>query len=209
MEIEIKNNHFILHHSGTLYWKEQKTLLISDVHLGKIAHFRKHGLAIPENAIGENFRRMDEVVVLFEPATIIFLGDLFHSEINNEWQFFCDWVHRTKVEIILVEGNHDVISKRHYCDLNIVIFPKLFLDGFLFTHHPIEMEGYFNFCGHLHPGIKLNSVGRQFLKLECFFHSPNQMILPAFGEFTGNYFMKPQKDDQVYAIADDRVIQVV
>lgn len=209
MKINIRNNEFHLHASGALFWVAQNTLLISDVHLGKIAHFRKHGLAIPSMAIGENFKRMDEVVALFRPSTIIFLGDLFHSELNNEWHFFCDWVHETNVEIILVEGNHDIISKRHYCDLNITVFPKLVIEEFLLTHHPTETEGFFNFCGHIHPGIKLRDLGRQSLKLPCFFQKENQMILPAFGEFTGNYFMKPEENDSVYAIANDTVIQVV
>jgi len=209
MKIEIKNNHFTLHPSGALFWEEQAVLLISDVHLGKIAHFRKHGLAVPSTAIPENFNRLDEVVNFFNPKTIIFLGDLFHSEINSEWNFFCDWVHKMNVEIILVEGNHDVISKRHYCDLNIGIFPKLFIDGFLLTHHPTETDGYFNFCGHIHPGIKLRDVGRGVLKLACFFKRGEQMILPAFGEFTGNYFIKLQEKDAVYAIANNEVIRVI
>lgn len=208
MEINIRNNEFHLHSSGAVFWKQQNTLLISDVHLGKIAHFRKNGLAIPSMPIGENFKRMDEVVALYNPATIIFLGDLFHSELNNEWNFFCDWVHKTQVELILVEGNHDIISKRHYCDLNIVVFPKLFIGDFLLTHHPTETDGFYNFCGHIHPGIKLRDLGRQALKLACFFQRENQLILPAFGEFTGNYFMKPQENDSVYAIANDTVIKV-
>lgn len=209
MRIEIDHNHFILHHSGAMYWEEQQTLLIADVHLGKITHFRKHGLAVPAAAIAENFNRLNQVVAFFDPVTVIFLGDLFHSEINNEWSFFCDWVNQSKgVEIILVEGNHDVISRRDYCDLSITVFPKLFIDGFLLTHHPAETEGFFNYCGHIHPGIKIKEVGRQSLKLPCFFRKPQQLILPAFGAFTGNYFMRPDENDQVYAIANDTVIQV-
>ena len=209
MEIEIRNNKFTLHPSGSIFWEAQNILLISDVHLGKIAHFRKNGLAIPESAILENFVRLDEVVALFNPNKIIFLGDLFHSQINNEWHFFADWVRSIDAEIILVEGNHDIIAKQHYSDLDIVIHPKLVIDNFLLTHCPTESEDYFNFCGHIHPGIKLKDLGRQALKLACFFNKENQMILPAFGEFTGNYFLKPQESDSVYAIAKDKVIKVV
>ena len=209
MKIEIRNNTFTLHPSGSVFWKEQNILLISDVHLGKIAHFRKNGLAIPENAIPENFKRLDTVVDFFNPKKIIFLGDLFHSKINNEWHFFAAWVNSIEAEIILVEGNHDIIAKQNYSDLNIVIVAKLLIEEFLLTHHPTESEAYFNFCGHIHPGIKLKDLGRQALKLACFFNKENQMILPAFGEFTGRYFLKPQKNDAVYAIANDRIIKVV
>ncbi len=208
MNIEVHNNHFTLHASGAVFWEEQQALLISDVHLGKVGHFRKHGLAIPSLAIAENFNRLDEVVGLFQPEKIIFLGDLFHSDINNEWKFFCDWVNKTKVEIMLVEGNHDIISGEHYCHLDIVIYPKLIIGSFLLTHHPTEDVQLFNFCGHIHPGIKLKDLGRQALKLSCFFRKENQMILPAFGEFTGNYFMRPDANDKVYAIAGNEVIRV-
>ena len=208
MKITISGYDFILNASGALFWKEKKILMISDAHLGKIAHFRKHGVAIPENAILENFKRMDEVVELFGPDKIIFLGDLFHSKINYEWELFCQWVNKINVEIILIEGNHDIILSNHYCNLNIAIHTQLIINGFVLTHHPTETDGLFNFCGHVHPGIKLKDVGRQSLKLSCFFKKKRQLILPAFGEFTGNYFIKPQVNDKVYAIANGEVIRV-
>ena len=176
---------------------------------GKIAHFRKNGLAIPQNAIHENFKRLDEVLALFNPYKIIFLGDLFHSKMNNEWKMFVDWVNKMSLKIILVEGNHDIIAKQHYEELGIAVSPKLIIDEFLLTHHPTETEHVFNFCGHVHPGIKLNDVGRQSLKLACFFRKENQMILPSFGEFTGKYFIKPDEKDCVFAIAKDKVIRVI
>ena len=209
MDIEIENNNFTLHASGAIFWKEKNTVLISDVHLGKIAHFRKNGLAIPENAILENFTRMDEVLELFKPEKLIFLGDLFHSKINNEWILFANWVKKIDLEIILVEGNHDIIDKQNYASLNIGIHSKLLIDNFLLTHHPIETDNFFNFCGHIHPGIKLKDVGRTLLKLACFFQKEKQLIFPAFGEFTGQFYLEPKENDKVYAIANTDVIRVV
>ena len=45
--IEINNHNFILHPSGAIFWLEKKTLFLADVHLGKVAHFRKNGIAVP------------------------------------------------------------------------------------------------------------------------------------------------------------------
>lgn len=209
MEIEIRHNNFTLHPSGAVYWEEQKALLISDVHLGKITHFRKHGLAIPEKAILGNFKRLDEVVELFSSYKIIFLGDLFHSKINNEWNLFAEWVNKISSKIILVEGNHDIITKQHYDELDIDVFPKLIIDDFLLTHHPTETDQVFNLCGHVHPGIKLKDLGRQSMKLPCFFIKENQFILPAFGEFTGKYYIQPEENDRIYAVVEDKIIQVI
>lgn len=208
MNIILNNQNLILHKSGAAFWEEKKILLISDVHLGKVAHFRKHGIGIPKDAIFENFTRLDNVLALFRPETIIFLGDLFHSKINKEWDFFVEWKKNHSQKIILVEGNHDIISKELYTDLDIEIHSELQIDNFLLTHHPTEKEGLFNFCGHLHPGIQLRGLGRQFLSLPCFFKKPNQMIFPAFGEFTGNAYLTPSENDKVYAITKEDVIEI-
>jgi DNA ligase-associated metallophosphoesterase len=209
MTININNQTFTLHQFGAVFWEEQSILLISDVHLGKVAHFRKHGMAIPNDAIFENFKRLNVVVDLFKPKTVIFLGDLFHSKINMEWELFADWTKTMQQEIILIEGNHDIIAKHHYEDLNIKMDSELAIDHFIFTHHPTEREDFFNFCGHIHPGIKLKGIGKQYLNLSCFFRKPNQMILPAFGAFTGNFYLIPTENDLVYGITKDGVFQVV
>jgi DNA ligase-associated metallophosphoesterase len=208
LDIQINSRDFILHCSGALYWTEKQMLLISDAHLGKVSHFRKHGAAIPGGAIHKNFDKLDSVVNHFNPRLICFLGDLFHSTLNNEWLLFQDWVARTPMPMVLVAGNHDIISPKKYKDLNITIVSEWVHDGFLLTHHPEEREGLFTLSGHIHPAVLLAGGGRQFLKLPCFFRSPNQMILPAFGEFTGTYVMEPQEGDTIYVITKDDVVEV-
>ncbi|PZR21714.1 MAG: ligase-associated DNA damage response endonuclease PdeM [Flavobacterium psychrophilum] len=208
LEIEINNNTFVLHCSGGMYWVEKRMLLISDTHLGKISHFRKHGSPLPENAIFSNFIKLDRVVDYFDPESICFLGDLFHSTLNKEWQLFQEWVEQTARPIILVAGNHDIISHYEYEKLNITVVSELSLDGFLMTHYPEEREDFFTFSGHIHPAVLLSGKGRQFLKLPCFFRTPTQMILPAFGDFTGTYLMDPGRNDSVYAIAEEQIIEI-
>ncbi|MFD2588801.1 ligase-associated DNA damage response endonuclease PdeM [Croceitalea marina] len=206
--IQIKNQEFILHPNGGIFWVEKSMLLISDVHLGKVAHFRKFGAAVPQKAIHKNFILLDEIVSYFQPFQICFLGDLFHSSLNKEWQFFENWVEKTPSEILLVAGNHDIIAPEKFEALGIKIFQELEIEGFLLTHHPEERDSYFNFCGHIHPAVRLQGFGRQRLKLPCFFKKKQQLILPAFGEFTGTYVLEPTKEDEVFAIAEDEVIKV-
>ena len=198
----------MLHCSGALYWVEKRMLLISDVHLGKISHFRKHGSALPGNAMFTNFVKLDAAVEYFNPETICFLGDLFHSTLNSEWHLFKEWVERTAAPIVLVAGNHDIISPHKYDEVNITVVSEWVLDGFLLTHHPEEREELFTLSGHIHPAVLLEGKGRQFLKLPCFFRSRKQMILPAFGEFTGTYVMDPGEGDTIYAITKQDVVIV-
>ena len=200
------NQTFILHPSGAMFWEEEDLLVISDVHLGKVSHFRKFGSAVPQKAIAGNFKKMDEVIGSFDPSKIAFLGDLFHSSLNKEWLLFEQWMETVSAEVILVEGNHDIISPLKYETLGIFITSEMVIKNFLFTHHPEERPGFFNFSGHIHPGVRINGLGRQQLKLSCFFKSKDQLILPAFGEFTGKHILIPQGDDEVYVVTKEEVI---
>ncbi len=207
-EIRINGEGFILHPCGTVYWISQKMLLIADVHLGKVTHFRKAGVAVPTDSINRNFERLDNLIDYFDPETICFLGDLFHSYINSEWDLFSKWVCKVKREIILIMGNHDIIAHSKFCDIDVAIFHEIAKDGFLLTHKPEIRNGYFNFAGHIHPCVRLRGKGRQFLKLSCFYMKSDQMILPAFGEFTGTHEMTPEEGDSIFAIADGDVMEV-
>lgn len=74
---QILGHDFILHPSGVCYWEQTQWLLISDVHLGKVSHFRKHGAAVPQNAIQKNFTSMNAAVAHFFPQKNNFHGRPF------------------------------------------------------------------------------------------------------------------------------------
>lgn len=208
LEITINSQNFTLHPSGAIYWENQKMLLIADVHLGKVIHFRKYGAAVPASAAYKNLENLTEVTNYFEPEVVCFLGDLFHSKLNEEWHDFEKWVEYCQAEVILISGNHDIIPVYLYEEIRIKVYDDMLLDGFYLSHHPTEMDGKFNFCGHIHPGIRMKGVGRQFLKFSCFYKTENQLILPAFGNFTGKHILTPSEKDEVYAIVEGEVIRV-
>lgn len=209
MLISIQNHEFELHPLGVIYWKSQQTLLIADVHLGKIAHFRKHGSAIPQQASLKNFELLDTVVGHFKPKKIYFLGDLFHSYINKEWALWENWRKKYAViKMLLIVGNHDIISPTVYQKIDVETMEELIWNKFLFTHHPEQREGYINFCGHIHPGVVIKGIGKQKIRAACFFQKPNQMILPAFGYFTGKHTMAVEDSDNIYGILDNEVIPI-
>ncbi|MDO1513236.1 ligase-associated DNA damage response endonuclease PdeM [Maribacter confluentis] len=206
--IQIRDQSFKMHSSGTLFWEERSMLLVSDVHLGKVSHFRKYGAAVPQAAVQKNFDMMDESIAYFKPKTLVFMGDLFHSSLNREWEIFENWVQEKTLDIILVSGNHDILSPLKYKAIGINVVEEMVLGSFLLTHHPMERDGLFNFSGHIHPAIKLSGLGRQTVKLPCFYKTEHQMILPAFGEFTGTFTLEPCNGCEVYALLGDAVLPV-
>ena len=207
-EIVLCQQHFLLHPSGGIFWKETQTWLLADVHLGKVAHFRKHGIAVPRKAEGAFYQKMEGLLKEYPSNRILFLGDLFHSYQNNEWFLFEAWVKQQKAELILIQGNHDIIPAQKFTLLGLTVLDSLEEAGFFFTHYPTEKESCFVFCGHLHPGIKLMGNGQQRLTLPCFYRTPKQLILPAFGSFTGLYLLSPKREDQVYALTENAVVEI-
>ena len=51
MDIEILDEQFDLYPQKAIFWRTQHTLLLSDLHLGKINHFRKAGIPVPANTL--------------------------------------------------------------------------------------------------------------------------------------------------------------
>jgi DNA ligase-associated metallophosphoesterase len=208
LRVTLHNQHFQLHHTGACYWEEQDVVLLADVHLGKSAHFRKHGMAIPSVADDGEYDKLTQVIADFKPSRLWFLGDLFHSYQNAEWHFFEQWVRYQEIEIALVMGNHDIICRSKFEELGMKTYDSLEMGGLFLTHHPQEVENRFNIAGHIHPSVKLEGVGRQKIKLSCFFCSDTGMILPAFGDFTGTYSLQPKKGNRIFVIADDEVVEL-
>jgi len=191
-----------------MYWPKEEMLIVADLHLGKIDHFRKHGSALPNLSNAVDYIHLEQNINEFKPQRLVFLGDLFHSTLNKSWFIFEQWVHRQPVEFILVIGNHDIIPVKRFEDLGFSIEYNLDISGFSLTHIPEDKEDLFNFCGHVHPGFRLRGKGRQQLKLSCFYQKANQMILPAYGSFTGNYYVKPEEDEHIYVLTEDSVLKV-
>lgn len=196
---------------GAVYWEAKQTLWLSDLHLGKAAHFRKHGVPIGSEPTLATLHRLREQLKSRQPSRVLMLGDLFHSDINREWEPFaglCDeFAH---LEWVLVQGNHDMIPDALLRESGIEQVGRLDEAPFTFTHDPADLEPDFGYhvCGHVHPGIRLAGAGRQRLRLRCFHVSDRQAVMPAYGAFTGMYTIDPAKTDRVFAVTGEAVIEV-
>jgi DNA ligase-associated metallophosphoesterase len=211
MEVEILDEQIVLFPQKALFWKKHDILLIADLHLGKINHFRKSGIPVPTRANDRNLEALMEMIEITKPKRIICLGDLFHSHYNPEWEVFGELVkYFSGVSFELVIGNHDIMSDHQYQRKGIALHTHLKIRPFLFTHHPLDEipDNDYNISGHIHPGVFLKGKGRQSLTLPCFYFGSKQAYLPAFGSFTGLALIKPKKDDKVYVVADNKILSV-
>ena len=195
-----------------IYWQEEKTLIIADIHLGKVGHFRKAGIGIPKQMEQDDLALISDLIDEYKPAKIIFLGDLFHSDMNNDWDWLVMWRSLfKKIDMVLVVGNHDILNQKFYTDLNFDLYDTLNIGPFLFSHEPIKRKGLtdddvYVVCGHIHPGVTLKGGGRQMLTLPCFHFGAKQAIIPAFGKFTGKVCVRNVRGDKVFAVLKNKVI---
>jgi len=197
-----------------IFWQQEKALIAADVHLGKVGHFRKAGIAVPRDMEQTELGILSDLVFEHKPEKLIFLGDFFHSDINADWDWFILWRSQfPKLEIVLIKGNHDIIDETHYQKLNITIHDELLIGPFLMLHHPLSEDeqqnaGGYVFCGHIHPGVSLAGKARQHITLPCFAFGEKQAILPSFGKFTGRVAIRSVKTDKIFAIAKDKVLAI-
>lgn len=199
-----------------IFWEEEKSLILSDLHLGKSGHFRKSGIAVPQNVFKEDLQRLFSLIQFFKPAQLLIVGDLFHSHANKEMELFLKW--RNDLQYLnfrLIRGNHDILTKKYYSEANIeVTKQKLSVNDFCFTHdinETCEEESNntnFIFSGHVHPGIRMSGAGKQQLYFPCFYFTKEYAVLPAFGRFTGLFNINPKKSDKVFALVENNIVKL-
>ncbi|HYC84990.1 MAG TPA: ligase-associated DNA damage response endonuclease PdeM [Chryseosolibacter sp.] len=211
MNVDILGETIELFPQKAVYWNRYGILLLADLHLGKISHFRRSGIAVPQRANDRNIEMLVDLIHLTRPTRVICLGDLFHSHYNPEWEVFGELVkHFRPITFELVIGNHDIMSDHQYFRKGIVLHNSLTIGNFLFTHHPLESipAGLYNVSGHIHPGVVLRGQGRQSVTLPCFYFGERQAYIPAFGLFTGLAKIRPRRDDRVFVVAEDKIMMV-
>lgn len=202
-----------LHPLRALYWEAEDTLLLSDLHLGKAAHFRRSGIAVPFEVDQETEDRLIAVLLDCQPKRTLLLGDLFHSDYNREWESFRALVEQfSHIEFELVAGNHDILHPEMYEAAGLKVHAEPYCVGpfALFHHPPADWDGQqgYALAGHVHPCVHLQGAGRQRERLPCFWFGEQQGVLPAFGAFTGMAPVRPKENDEVFVIAGQAVLRV-
>jgi DNA ligase-associated metallophosphoesterase len=211
MKVEIFGEQMELLPQKAVFWGRERILFLADVHLGKVNHFRRSGIPVPPKANERNLELIIDLVNLTKPDRVICLGDLFHSHYNPEWEVFGELVkHFVKISFELVLGNHDIMSEQQYVRKGIVVHHTLRIAPFIFTHHPLEEADteFYNLSGHLHPGVNMRGKARQSVTLPCFYFGENRGLLPAFGTFTGMARIYPKKNDRVFVIVEEKIIEI-
>jgi DNA ligase-associated metallophosphoesterase len=220
---KILEQQFWLTTERTMFWEDEKSLIVSDLHFGKTGHFRKSGIPIPASVYKEDLQRLVEQIQYFQPRELIIVGDMFHSRENRELDLFLKWRSDfLDIDFRLIRGNHDVLEEGWYKSAGIQLSPQtLSRQQFHFVHDitdhltgKAEYEvtltrgrSYF-FSGHIHPAIRIYGSGKQSLCFPCFYFGKKYAVLPAFSRFTGTAVIYPDAEEYVFAIVNQELIRM-
>jgi DNA ligase-associated metallophosphoesterase len=211
MIIKCSGEELELNKEKAIYWVAKRMLIISDLHIGKSAHFRKYGIPVPATIGQHDLERLAALIRIYDTDSVLITGDMFHNKLNSDVLLFEAWRNEHKgIRFILVKGNHDALSDEAYARLGIeVVHKELLVAPFRFIHDkPTEFDEYFNITGHIHPGVTIYGKARQQLKFPCFYFSSTCAVMPAFSAFTGLSKIHREAGDQFYAITPTQVLAV-
>ncbi len=185
------NNQFLLNPDGSMYWIEEKSLIVGDLHLEKSTSYIDQGNFLPPYD---------------------FLGDVFHDNSafdrlkKKEKQLFKDIL---KKNVIWVKGNHD----NNFKYVNIKTYTSYKLKNFIFSHIS-DKKNKLEISAHYHPKVTFKFKGTKISK-PCFLIDKEKIILPAYGAYTGglnissdiykNVFLN---DYQIYALGNTKVLKI-
>jgi hypothetical protein len=195
---------FLAFGERALFWPKHGTLLLSDLHLGKAAHFRRAGIAVPAGTTKADLARLERLIVGCQPARVLILGDVLHSSAaqanwHTHWHEFR--ARHQGVQIAALIGNHDRALVNAGLAID-VLGSSTSIDGIELRHDPLD--GRVHICGHIHPAIKLAGLPR----LPAFVFGNTQLLLPAFSDFTGSFVVKPAAGDRVVVCTDDGAVAI-
>lgn len=188
------------------YSPEYRALFVADVHFGKARTFRQLGVPVPAGTTQANLDRLSAAIARYAPIHLYFLGDLLHSRHAqhdslliplHEWRSL-----HGQVQMTLVRGNHDAAAGDPPATLGIDLVQEPFTLGeFELRHHPVQKPTRgFSLAGHLHPVTVLKGRARSRVRLDCFVSDSHQLLLPAFGEFTGGFLVQASPGRMIFPL---------
>lgn len=208
MRIDFHGHPLTLLGQRAVYLPQSRTLVLSDVHLGKAATFQIHGIPVPKGDDLHDLSRMSQLIESTQAKHLIIAGDLLHSPsgISPELIDSLDsWIQKCPASLTLVCGNHD---RRAFQRHQMESVSTLEINGLQIIHDPEDAAEGPAICGHLHPVIQMKEGLRRSLRAPCFWLRQQTLILPSFGTFTGGHPIRPTPGQRVFAANNQRVVEI-
>lgn len=189
-DIDFQGEHLILDCSACVFWPDEKTLMVADIHMEKGSSFASKGTFLPPYDTGESLIRLGAALNAWKPKRVISLGDSFHddtgaSRLSDSYVEMLESLMRGR-EWIWIGGNHDPSPPAGLGGLHST---ELCAGPFVFRHQPVSGIATGEIAGHLHPSARIKRRGKS-VRRNCFAGDGERLIVPAFGAYTGGLSLK-------------------
>ena len=214
--VRFADSPWLLDARGVAYLPEQDWLVVSDLHFEKGSYLHSAGNPLPALDTQATLDRLGRVIDDYQPAAVISLGDSFHDarsllRMNSDDRQRLISLVQAQPQWFWVEGNHDPAIPP---ELPGEAVATLQHKSVTFTHEP-QTSGPYQVIGHYHPKCCL-AVSRRRFRGKCFVVTPQMLIMPAFGQYTGGLnvddeallALAPKRQRQCYMLYDNRLVAV-
>ncbi|MGF6505697.1 DNA ligase-associated metallophosphoesterase [Paraburkholderia sp. 32] len=168
---------------------------------------------MPTGSTAENLLRIERLITEFEPATLVFLGDLLHAR-ESLSTLTLDALHAWRARhasrrVVLVEGNHD----RHAGALPLTLDVESVrepwhIGAWALCQRPHAVDHAYVLAGHVHPVFPDRDADR-FSACAVLSLWDRSGVLPAFGSFTGGARETGRVlGERVFLVVQQRVIEL-
>jgi DNA ligase-associated metallophosphoesterase len=188
-----------------------RTLLVADLHVGKASAFRAAGVPVPAGTTTRDLSRLSSLLASLAPRELVLLGDLLHARSGRSDETMAEvsaWRRgHASLPITLVRGNHDRSAGDPPLEwaMRVVAGPWE-QEGIAYAHEPADDPATPTLAGHVHPVAVLSDFDGGGVRVPCFVVDPRQVILPAFGSFTGGQVVPRAVGRRLFGIGSDRVV---
>jgi uncharacterized protein len=213
MDLDFAGERFTLLADRAILWPRRSTLIVADTHFGKDSLFQQRGIPVPNDVTSNDLARLAALLGKTQAKRLLILGDFFHGKESNDdvmtthlraWRGAL-----VGIEMTLVRGNHDKHAGDPCASIEIDCLNSLTIDDVKFQHAPDDESKPDEpaiVCGHIHPATTLVDFDGKVLKVPAFVVDERQLIVPAFGRFTGTAVMPRQPGRRFMIASHGRVI---
>lgn len=201
-------------HSGALWHRGQRMLIVSDLHLEKGSSYARGGQLLPPYDTIATLNRLSAAVARLAPRRIVFLGDAFHDayageRIPQEAVAAIEALGAAR-DLIWIAGNHDPLPPAQLPGERCA---EVALDGLFLRHLPARGDAIGEIAGHLHPVARVQTRAA-IVRRACFISDSKRLLLPAFGAYTGGLNIREPgiaglfDTPQVHVLGERRVLPI-
>jgi DNA ligase-associated metallophosphoesterase len=175
---------------GALFWPEEATLVVADLHLEKGSSYASRGRPqfLPPYDTSATIGRLERLLGLHSPKRVICLGDSTHDSGAADRIDMADTERIRAMTVgrdwIWITGNHDPEPPPSWGG---TVLREVSIGNVVLRHQAGPATPDVDTCeisGHFHPTAKVEARSAR-ISARCFASGGSRLLLPAFGAYAG------------------------